>query len=170
MTIKVGPVGIRGLALLVATGIAGLVLALHGWSARHTGLASAAGGLSGRNATSPPHRPAGQQPSAGPTPGRSGPLLSSEPYASYAYQVWPGTPGTAARQAMAGLTISVSRQKLGINVKAGANGQPQTAHTYPGGARVYVVETALGDDSGNSDYNLGDDGLIVTDARGRIVQ
>jgi hypothetical protein len=34
---------------------------------------------------------------------------------------------------------------------------------------VYVVEASMGDDSGNSDYNLGDDGLIVTDAAGRVV-
>jgi hypothetical protein len=35
---------------------------------------------------------------------------------------------------------------------------------------VYVVESSPGDDSGSSDYNLGDDGLVVTDAQGRIVQ
>jgi hypothetical protein len=35
---------------------------------------------------------------------------------------------------------------------------------------VYVVEASLGDDSGGTDYNLGDDGLIVTDAQGRILQ
>jgi hypothetical protein len=39
-----------------------------------------------------------------------------------------------------------------------------------GGARVYVVEASLGDDSGNADYNLGDDGLVVTNAQGRIVR
>jgi hypothetical protein len=27
----------------------------------------------------------------------------------------------------------------------------------------------MGDDSGSSDYNLGDDGIVVTDAHGRIV-
>jgi len=182
---KAGPVGIRGLALLAAAGIAGLILGMHGWSARRTGLAaSAAGGLGARSATAPPHRTAGPRPSASPgtaaspapsgtaapSPGGTGPLLRSEPYASYAYQVWPGTPGTAARQAMTGLAISVSRQSGGITVRAGANGQPPTAHTYRGGAKVYVVETTLGDDSGDSDYNLGDDGLIVTDAQGRIVQ
>jgi hypothetical protein len=37
--IKAGPVGIRGLALLAAAGIAGLILGMHGWSARRTGLA-----------------------------------------------------------------------------------------------------------------------------------
>lgn len=177
MTVKVGPVGVRGLAVLAATGVVGLILGMHGWSARHVGLvAGTGGGLGARNATAPPHRPARQHPSAGPvtTPspsgGGTGPLLSSEPYASYAYQVWPGNPGAAARQAMTGLTISVTPRGGGITVKAGANGQPQDTHTYPRGAKVYVVETALGDESGNSDYNLGDDGLVVTDAQGRIVQ
>jgi hypothetical protein len=33
-----------------------------------------------------------------------------------------------------------------------------------------VIEASLGDDSGTSDYNLGDDGIVITDARGRIVR
>ncbi len=61
-------------------------------------------------------------------------------------------------------------QGHGITVKAAANGQPVAAHTYPNGARVYVVESSLGDDSGGSDYNLGDNGLVVADATGRVVQ
>ena len=47
---------------------------------------------------------------------------------------------------------------------------PATSHLYSGGVRVYVVEASLGDDSGNLDYSLGDDGVVVTDAQGRIVQ
>jgi hypothetical protein len=31
-------------------------------------------------------------------------------------------------------------------------------------------QATLGEDSGSTDYNLGDDGLVVTDARGRIVR
>jgi hypothetical protein len=69
------------------------------------------------------------------------------------------------------LSVSVHRRGAGISVAAGVNGQPTgAARFYPLGARVYVVEAAVGDDSGNSDYNLGDDGLVVTDAHGRIVQ
>jgi hypothetical protein len=57
-----------------------------------------------------------------------------------------------------------------VSVVAGVVGQQQNPPTYyPHGARVYVVEASFGDDSGNSDYNLGDDGLVVTDAQGRIV-
>jgi len=69
------------------------------------------------------------------------------------------------------LAITVRRHGSGITVTAGVAGQPPTpARTYPTGTAVYVIEATMGDDSGNSDYNLGDDGLIVTDAQGRILQ
>lgn len=72
---------------------------------------------------------------------------------------------------MTGLSISVRRTGSDISVTAGVDGQPQAAaRTYHGGARVYVVEASLGDEAGGSDYNLGDDGVLVTDAHGRIVQ
>ena len=72
---------------------------------------------------------------------------------------------------MTGLSISVRRTGSGIAVTAGVDGQPQApARTYRGGARVYVVEASLGDEAGSSDYNLGDDGVLVTDAHGRILQ
>jgi hypothetical protein len=72
---------------------------------------------------------------------------------------------------MTGLKISVHRQGNGISVAAGVVGQPApTPHFYPNGARVYIIEASMGDDSNSSDYNLGDDGLVVTDSAGRIVQ
>lgn len=72
---------------------------------------------------------------------------------------------------MTGLTITVTRTAQGIRVIAGVIGQPPApAQVYPGGTRVYVVEAALGDDSNNADYNLGDDGVIVTNAAGRILR
>jgi hypothetical protein len=85
--------------------------------------------------------------------------------------VWPGTPTAAAEAALTGLSVTVHSQTGGLSVSAGVNGQAAGApHVYPGGTRVYVVEASMGDDSGASDYNLGDDGLVVTDAQGRIVQ
>ncbi len=72
---------------------------------------------------------------------------------------------------MTGLSISVHRSGPGISVAAWVNGQSSPApRVYASGARVYVVEASLGDDANNSDYNLGDDGLVVTDSSGRIVQ
>ena len=193
-TTPAGPAGPAGLTLLAATAIAGIVLAVHGWSGRHSGLAPGALGITtspanatagqasptrteapaspgradrragSRSAASP--APAGSSPAAGP-----GPLLSAQPYASYSFRVWPGTPSAAARAALTGLTVRVRRQGSGITVAAGVSGQRAAApRFYPHGARVYIVEASLGDDSGNSDYSLGDDGLIVTDAQGRILR
>jgi hypothetical protein len=182
-------VGRWGLAVLAATGVAGLVLAIHGWSGSGAhaapplavgplGTASAAPSRtvpSPSQATSPAGAPAasaanspGAAGSSSPTPG---PLLSSEPFASVAYQIWPGPVSSTARQALTGLAISVHNRGTGLAVTAAARGQGAAAtHLYRGGVRVYVVEASLGDDSGNSDYSLGDDGLVVTDAQGRIIR
>jgi hypothetical protein len=186
------PVGRWGLAVLVVTGVAGLVLAVHGWSGRGTGAAPSVAGsrlgaapaVAGGAARSSPSSRAAASPSAAParptagTPGAAGspspgpgPLLSSEPYASVAYRIWPGPVSSAASQALAGLVISVHQRASGLAVTAAARGQgPTASHLYPGGVRVYVVEASLGDDSGNLDYSLGDDAVVVTDAHGRIIQ
>jgi hypothetical protein len=69
------------------------------------------------------------------------------------------------------LVITVHRHGSGIVVTASVAGQsPAAPRLYSTGASVYVIEVALGDDSGNTDFNLGDDGVVVTDAQGRIVQ
>ncbi len=175
------PAGPIGLALLAVTALTGIVLAVHGWSARHSGLAPGTlAGTSSSAAKAGPSRPArsagpsasAAAPSAsGASPAASpGPLLSAESYAQYSFPVWPGTPSAAAQAALTGLSVKVRRQGSGIMVTAGVNGQPGAApRFYSGGTRVYVVEASLGDDSGNSDYNLGDDALVVTDAQGRIL-
>jgi hypothetical protein len=177
------PVGRWGLTVLAVTGVAGVILALHGWAGRGSGVVGVSAPVGSGSAAGRPAAAASPGPSASPSarvtssaptsasPSSSTrPLLSSEPYASYAFLVWPGALSTAAKQALTGLTISVHRQGSGLSVTAGVIGQAAAApHVYPSGAKVYVVEASLGDDSGNSDYNLGDDGLIVTDPAGRVV-
>jgi hypothetical protein len=171
-------VGPLGLVLLAVTAGAGIVLAVHGWSGRHTGLAP--GTLAGSSSSSavrpaPPTRSAGPSaPAAGPgttSPAAPpGPLLSAQSYAPYSFRVWPGTPSAAAQAALTGLSVKVRRQGSGIVVTAGVIGQQSGApRFYARGAAVYVIEASMGDDSGNSDYSLGDDGLAVTDAQGRIL-
>lgn len=173
------PAGPLGLALLAVTALTGVILGVHGWSGRHSGLPAGAlaGSSSSQAAGARPGRTAGPSaPAAGPSapaasPSGPGPLLSAQSYAQYSFKVWPGTPGAAAQAALTGLTVKVVRQGSGIMVTAGVAGQPTAApHFYAHGAVVYVVEASLGDDSGNSDYSLGDDGLVVTDAQGRILQ
>lgn len=169
--IGVEPVGRWGLALLAVAGLAGLGLGVHGWSARHVGTAPAALNSPAPAASSGrPSNSAGPSPSATPS-GTQGPLLSSMPYASQAYLIYPGAVSAAARQALTGLTVTIRRHGAIVSLTTAVNGGPTSApRTFPASSRVYIVETALGDDSGASDYNLGDDGLVVTDAKGRIVQ
>jgi hypothetical protein len=163
------------------TAIVGVVLANHGWSTYHSSATpgSLAGNSTAQAASTPAPRSAttgsGHSPGPATSPTGSasspGPLLASEPYAQYAFQVWPGTPTANAKAALTGLSVTVHSQSGGLLVTAGVNGQAAGApHLYRGGTRVYVVEASMGDDSGASDYNLGDDGLVVTDAQGRIVQ
>lgn len=180
------PAGPLGAALLAVTAVVGVLLAVHGWSGRHSGLPAGAlggGNVSASTAPAPSASP-GRSSTARHTPAPSssarrgaspaatrGPLLSSEPYASYSFQVWPGNPSPSARAALTGLSVSVRRASGGISVTAGVVGQaPSAPQFYAGGARVYVVEGSMGDDSGSSDYNLGDDGIVVTDSQQRILQ
>lgn len=162
-----GSVGPKGATVLLAAAVTGGLLAVHGWSTRQSG--PAPGALDRASARSA----ASKSPPGGGLAGRPagvGPLLASQSFASYSYPVWPGAPSAAAKTAMTGLSISVRRTGSGISVSAGVSGRRGTAHAYPGGTRVYVVEASMGDEAGSSDYNLGDDGVVVTDAQGRIVQ
>lgn len=161
-------------------GVVGLALGVHGWSTRTS--TATPGALVGQSASprppaphpSPSPSPTGGSSTGAPAHGRRskpGPKLSSQSYASYAFLVWPGTPKPAAKAAMTGLSISVRRTGAGLSVSAGVTGQRQPPpRVYPGGARVYVIEASMGDEGGNADYNLGDDGLVVTDSQGRILR
>jgi hypothetical protein len=163
----VSALGPRGLTVLSIAGIAGVFLGILGWTQRGTGLVTPLVTGSPSAAASPSAGPsAAASPSAA-----AGPQLSSEPYAAYAYQVWPGSLTADGRLAMAGFTLTVTRQPGGITVKAVQDGQNMTgaSHFYPGGAKVYVLDSSLGDEGGSVDYNVTDDGLIVTNAQGQVL-
>jgi len=159
-------IGVRGLTLLAVAGAAGIVLGIHGWSLHHQGVPSGFGRPQVAPSTSAP-----APTSSAAAPPAPGPKLSSQAYASYAFRVWPGPVSQAASAAATGLVIKVRRHGSGIMVAASVAGHPPAApRFYSTGASVYVIEATLGDDSGNTDFDLGDDGLVVTDTQGRIVQ
>jgi len=118
-------------------------------------------------------RPAGPS-SGGPSSGgqKLGPQLSSTPYASYAYQIYPGPETSQAQLATAGFAVKVSPSlgHITISARADASSGPPQVTTYPSGDRVYFIEASFGDDSGNADYSYGDDGLVVTNSKGQIVE
>lgn len=141
--------GPRGLTVLSVAGIAGIVFGISGWTQRDTGLV---GGASAPSAA-------------------AGPRLASEPFASYAYQVWPGPVSADGRLALDGFSLTVTRKAGGITVNAIQDGEKMTGASrfYPGGAKVYILDSNLGDEGGSVDYDRADDGLVVTNAHGQVL-
>jgi hypothetical protein len=195
---RLGPeqVGLRGLLLLATAGLAGVGLAVHGYghgaviaagpgalgSAAPAARSHARASTTSQSTTSPPSnasRPAKTSHASNASSSSStapshklGPLLSSTPYAPYAVRIYPGPESSQARQATAGFTIQVTphASQIKLSVAVSGSGQAAQTSTFPTADRVYFVEATLGDESGSADYNFGDDGVVVTNARGYIVQ
>jgi hypothetical protein len=175
-------VGRRGALVLGVAGVIGVALAVHGYGrgvvpagsvvTPTTHAAAAAptttttSGATATRSTTPPSSTTTSAPAQ-----KLGPLLSSTQYAPYAFEIYPATPSSQARLAETGFHISVTSGPTKITVHVTVSGSSAAQNSsYALGDRVYFVETTFGDDSGDSDYNLGDDGILVTDPNGRIVQ
>jgi len=59
---------------------------------------------------------------------------------------------------------------MAVSVSTAGGAQGAQTSTYPSTDKVYFIEASFGDDSGDSEYDSGDDGVVVTDSSGRIVQ
>lgn len=181
-------IGRRGAVALSVAGVAAAVLAVHGYAnpgslgVSATGLGgSTSPGSSSSLAAKPSPSPTAKAPA--PSPGASptakptasptpGPLLSSTAYASYAYQIYPGSPSANAKLALAGFSYKLRPQgssvRFTLNVLGGS--QAPMNKTYPASDHIYFVEANFGDDAQSTEYNFGDDGVVVTDATGHVVQ
>ncbi|MGH9064190.1 MAG: hypothetical protein ACRD0L_09525, partial [Acidimicrobiales bacterium] len=144
-------VGPKGVLLLVLGAVLAAILAVVGTHDQHfAGLSSSLAAPSGSSGasqgpggptpasapatttptTAPPHptttAPSSSSPSSSPpATAKLGPALSSTPYASVAFQVYPGTPSAATRQALAGFQVSVARHGTSIEVKVSVSGSSQ---------------------------------------------
>lgn len=177
-----------GIAILVVVGIIGVVLGARGWSVRNAGSVagnlSAVGGTgsSSTTSTSPTSTSTTRStsnssgtsttaPSTSP-PKSKGPTLASAGYTPYAYEIYPAKENATTRLALAGFNYSIhpSGSSVSLNLTIAGSGQSAVKKSYPSVDKIYFIDTTLGDDSNNSDYSYGDDGLIATDASGHIVQ
>jgi hypothetical protein len=165
-------VGPRGLTVLSIAGAAGLLFGVVGWTQRgvYAVTAPPVAATSSPAVTSSPS--AASSPSATATVPASaaaaaGPLLSSMPYASFAYLVWPGPVSADGKLAMSRWKLTVTRQAGGITVQAAEDGQSMASVSrfYPGGAKVYILDSDLGADAaGNTN-----EGLEVTNTQGQVL-
>ena len=155
--------GPRGLTVLSIAGIAGLLFGVVGWKQR---------GLDAVTAppvpavTSSPSATATGPASAGAGTG-AGPLLSSMPYAPFAYLVWPGPVSANGKLAMSRWKLTITRQAGGITVQAAEDGQSMASvsHFYPGGAKVYILDSDLNADAPGAT----NEGLEVTNTLGQVL-
>src|SRR5262249_38317552 len=133
------PVGRWGIALLAGAGNGGPPLGWAGWARRAAGVAPSLAGKAASNGSArgtqgtasspspaqsssaqPSSAPASPAASPGPTaPAKAGPLLSSEPYASVTYRIWPGPLSATARQALTRLKGAVHQHAPGLPGTAG---------------------------------------------------
>ncbi|MFZ0168204.1 MAG: hypothetical protein WAL64_02130 [Candidatus Dormiibacterota bacterium] len=175
-------VGRRGGLALSLAAVLAAILAIHGYGNPGSLGLPGSGGVSTSHG-SPSANGSGGNPKASPsaaaspsaTPnasGTPGPLLSSTPYASYTYQLYPGSPGPSTRQALAGFTFTtrLSGSSVAFTLYASGSTQPVSKNNYPASDHIYFVESNLGDDSNNTEYSFSDDGVVVTDASGHVVQ
>lgn len=172
--------GRKGLAVLVSAAIVSAGLAIHGYGGATAasgnqlavGSTSTVATNSSSTTTTQAASPVKGQSSTSTTSPKLGPLLSSTQYASLAYQIYPGPITAKAKIATTGFNVQVKisgNNELVSVAVPGSTSPPQTS-TFPKGDSVYFIEATLGDDSGNSDYSAGDDGVVVTNPQGRIVQ
>jgi len=154
-------VGPRGLSVLSIAGVAGLLFGVVGWKQAGIDTAAAAQAPVG---TSSPSAAATVPASAA---AAAGPLLSSMPYAPFAYLVWPGPVSANGKLAMSRWKLTVTRQTGGITVQAAEDGQSMTSvsHFYPGGAKVYILDSDLGANAPGTT----NEGLEVTNTRGQVL-
>ena len=101
--------GPRGLTVLSIAGIAGLLFGVVGWKQAgiDTAAASPVAATASPAGTSSPSATASVPASAA---AGAGPLLSSMPYASFAYLVWPGPASADGKLAMSRWKLTVTRQ------------------------------------------------------------
>lgn len=177
-------IGLRGLVALGASALIALSLGVWGLNNHSLSLQSSmtdpqpqARVAGAQGDSRPGARP---QPKAKSTPAtpqsakadRLGPLLASTPYARAAYQLYPGSLNDRTRRALAGFTISFKRQKQQVTLSISVMGssRPPYQRSFAASGKVYFIEARFGDDSGyTGEDNFGDDGLIITNAAGRIL-
>jgi len=154
-------VGPRGLSVLSIAGVAGLLFGVVGWKQAGIDTAAAAQAPAG---TSSPSAAATVPASAA---AAAGPLLSSMPYAPFAYLVWPGPVSADGKLALSRWKLTITRQTGGITVQAVQDGHSMASvsHFYPGGAKVYILDSDLGANAaGNTN-----EGLEVTNTQGQVL-
>lgn len=98
--------------------------------------------------------------------------FSDTAYFQYAHLISGDTIDDQTKQALAGFELIKSNLSDGsLNITLNAINPEYQNQNYivKPGEKLYFVETSFGDDSTNGEYNLGDDGAVLVNSDGYIV-
>jgi hypothetical protein len=98
----------------------------------------------------------------------TGPLFSSESYYPYSYLIAPGNLSQQSKSALDGYTMTVSQTPAGENVTISLSGR-SVVTSLVNGEKLYIVETSFGDDAPGFEGSTADDGFVVVDQNGYVV-
>jgi hypothetical protein len=114
----------------------------------------------------------GQASAPNATPASSSVQFSSWQFQQYSYQIYPGPANSDAQKALAGFNLSLQDQgnSVVVNLKALSSRYKDAQYTVAKGDTAYFVETSLRDDPTNQENNLNDDGVVVVDPQGYLLQ
>ncbi len=98
-------------------------------------------------------------------------LFNSTGYAKYSYLISSANLSPQAQSALAGFKLSrnqLSNGTVELSISLDGSSQNSTVMLKPG-YKMYIVETAFGDDGYSFDSSLGDDGFVMVDPNGYVV-
>ncbi|MDE1869408.1 MAG: hypothetical protein KGH71_00280 [Candidatus Micrarchaeota archaeon] len=98
-------------------------------------------------------------------------LFSNSPYSQFSYLVSSNALTYQAQAALAGFNLTKTQLANGsteMKISVIGTNINQTVLLSPG-YKEYVVETSFGEDNGNFDGSLADDGFVTVDQNGYVV-
>ena len=96
--------------------------------------------------------------------------LSNSQYYSISYKIFPGPLSSATLRALTGIEMSNTTVSNGTEIRISMNNNLISNVSVPKNDSLYFIEASYGDDFSNYEGSLGDDGIILVNNSGYIIQ
>ena len=95
--------------------------------------------------------------------------LANSQYTGISYKIFPGPQNTQSLKALIGIEMSNNTISNGTKITLSMNNNPISTIYVPKNDSLYFIEASYGDDFGNYEGSLGDDGILIVNSSGYIV-
>jgi hypothetical protein len=106
------------------------------------------------------------------SPANTGTVFASWQYRQYAFEVYPGPISSDGQRALAGFDLSVQDQGATVllTFKALSSRYQDATVTVDKANTAYFIETSMRDDPNGQENQLNDDGVVMVDPQGYLLQ